>query len=178
MPDLKWLQPGVSRVLLEAKSGRGFLQHYSPLFKLDLCLQTFFASLRSKRRLTLANEANDKLALKVAEQIEGPLSQYDKLRKFHIYSGDGHWHGASPHEERKDGKKWAAGLFYLLNLRSHALTHMKNADQVERKHEHNMLALKRTGWKELRKHADARTGEKVLIARDSACTDFAFLGRM
>ena len=174
LPDLKWLQLGISRVLLDAKSGRGFLQQYSPFFKLDLCLQTFFASLRSKRRLSLATEANDKLARKVADQIEDPLAQYDELRKFHIYAGDGHWHGASPHEARKDGKKWSAGHFYLLNLRSHALTHMKSADQVDRKHEHDMRALKRAGWKELRKHAHARTGEKVLIAWDSACTDFAF----
>ncbi|MBT5928128.1 MAG: hypothetical protein HOH33_16090 [Verrucomicrobia bacterium] len=104
---MKWLQLGISRVLLEAKSGRGFLQHYSPFFKLDLCLQTFFASLRSNRRLTLATEANDKLALKVGEQIEDPLTQYDEFRKFHIYAGDGHWHGASPHEKRKGGKKWS-----------------------------------------------------------------------
>jgi hypothetical protein len=69
----------------------------------------------SKRRLSLATEANDKLARKVADQIEDPLAQYDELRKFHIYAGDGHWHGASPHEARKDGKKWSAGHFYLLN---------------------------------------------------------------
>ena len=159
LPDLKWLQLGVSRVLLDAKSGRGFLQQYSPFFKLDLCLQTFFASLRSKRRLALASEANDKLALKVANQIEDPLAQYGELRKFQVYAGDGHWHGASPHEEPKDGKKWAAGHFYLLNLRSHALTHMQSADQVHRKHEHDMRALKRTGWEDLRKNAHARTGE-------------------
>jgi len=51
---------------------------------------------------------------------------------------------------------------------------MKSADQVDRKHEHDMRALKRAGWKELRKHAHARTGEKLLIAWDSACIDFAF----
>jgi hypothetical protein len=37
-----------------------------------------------------------------------------------------------------------------------------------------MRALKRTDWKELRKHAHARTGEKVLIAWDSACIDYDF----
>ena len=174
LPDLKWLQLGISRVLLDAKSGRGFLQQYSPFFNMDLCLQTFFASLKSKRRLALATEANDKLALQVAEKTEDPLAQFEELRKFNIYAGDGHWHGASVHEARKDGKKWAAGHFYMLNLRSHALTQLQCADQVHRKHEHDMRALKRTDWKELRKHAHARTGEKVLIAWDSACIDYDF----
>ena len=172
LPDLKWLQLGISRVLLDAKSGRGFLQQYSPWFKLKLCLQTFFASLKSKRRLALASEANDKLALKVAGKIVDPLAQFEELRKFHVYAGDGHWHGASAHDERKDGRKWAAGHFYTLNMRSHALTHLEGADQEGRKHEHDMRALKRAGWKGLRRNA--RIGEKVLIAWDSASIDFGF----
>jgi hypothetical protein len=123
LPDLKWLQLGISRVLLDAKSGRGFLQQYSPFFNMDLCLQTFFASLKSKRRLTLATEANDKLArFRLPEKSKILWHSLRNFAKFHIYAGDGHWHGASVHEARKDGKKWAAGHFYMLNLRSHALT--------------------------------------------------------
>jgi hypothetical protein len=172
LPDLKWLQLGISRVLLDTKSGRGFLQQYSPFFDMDLCLQTFFASLKNKRRLTLATEANVKLALQVAGKIVDPLAQFEELHKFHIYAGDGHWYSASIHDARKDGKKWAAGHFYMLNLHSHALTHLQSADQVHRKHEHDMRTLKRAGWKGLRRNA--RIGEKVFNVWDSASIDFGF----
>jgi hypothetical protein len=62
------------------------------------------------------------------------------------------------------------GHFYTLNMRRHGMKHLEMADEMERKHEHDMRALKRQSIQELRQKAPK--GQKVLYAWDSACLDY------
>ena len=98
------------------------------------------------------------------------VKPFEALKKFDIYAGDGHWHRSASHDQRKDGKKWAVGHFYSLDLPSHAMGHLEMADEIHRNHEHDMRALKRQSLEALRQNAPK--GRKVLYTWDSASIDF------
>jgi len=73
-----------------------------------------------------------------------PLKDYSELDGYDIYAGDGHYHSASVHDIKTDGKKYPTLHFYSLDLRTHGLNHMTVADTKDnRKTEHDMRALKR-----------------------------------
>lgn len=161
---------GVCRTLMETTSGRGFLQQYGAFFKSLPSCGHLFESLKSERRLNLCQEINEALCKRVSDTLPDPLAIFDELKKWDIYAGDGHWHGAAAHDKAKDGRKWAVGHFYTLNMRSHAMNHLAMADEVERKHEHDMRALKRQSIQALRQNAPK--GRKALYVWDSACLDY------
>jgi len=164
------MEMGVCRTLMETTSGRGFLQQYGSFFKSPPSCGHFFEALKSERRLNLCQELNEALCQRVTDTLADPLAAFEALKQWDIYAGDGHWHGAAAHDKAKDGRKWAVGHFYTLNMRSHAMNHLEMADEVQRKHEHDMRALKRQSIGALRQNA--RKGRKVLYAWDSACLDY------
>ena len=171
LSDSQWAEMGTCRSLLEVKSGRGFLQQYGIMFENEIDTGHFFATLKSKRRLNFCQELNKLLCHRMTQEIPDCLSEFEELKGFDVYAGDGHWHSAASHDKRKDDKKWPVGHFYTLDLRTHAIRHLEMADEVERKHEHDMRALKRQSINDLRQ--DAPIGRKVLYVWDSACLDFA-----
>lgn len=170
LSDSQWIEMGVCRSLMDVTTGRGFLQQYNPLFQNPITYTHFFKSLKSSRRLRLCDEFNQRLCQQIQRVLPDPLAPFKELNQFDIYAGDGHWHGAAAHDKLKDGRKWAVGHFYTLNLRNHAINHLEMADEVERKHEHDMRALKRQSIKALRQGAPK--GRKVIYAWDSACLDY------
>jgi hypothetical protein len=170
LPDARWIELGVCRSLLDPMSGRGFLQQYSPFFETMPSTGLFFEALKSRRRLGLCQELGALLCDKLRSTLPDPLAAFEELKNFDVHAGDGHWHGAAAHDPRRDGRKWPVGHLYTLNLRCHAMNHMEMADEEDRKHEHDMRALKRQSLEALRQGAPK--GRKVLIAWDSACIDF------
>lgn len=171
LSDEQWVQMGICRSILDPVTGRGFLQQYSPYFEQMPSRGLFFETLKSSRRLEYCAELNTKLCEKMGRRLPDPLADFPELKNFDVYGGDGHWHGAAVHDEAKDGRKWAVGHFYTLDMRSHAMKHLEMADEVDRKHEHDMRALKRQSIQSLRQNAPK--GRKVLYAWDSACLDYA-----
>lgn len=90
------------------------------------------------------------------------MKQYPCLDDYDIYAGDGHYHAAAVHDRAKDGKKYPVQHFYTLDLRTHALNHLTQADvSGNRKKEHDMRALKRMEINKLRNNAP--TGRKVIF---------------
>lgn len=171
LSDAQWIQMGICRSILDPVTGRGFLQQFNPFFQKAPSLGLFFETLKSSRRLKFCAEINTKLCDIINQELPDPLAHFQELKNFDVYAGDGHWHGAAAHDPTKDGRKWAVGHFYTLNLRSHAMKHLEMADEVHRKHEHDMRALKRQSIQSLRQGAS--TGRKVVYAWDSACLDYA-----
>jgi hypothetical protein len=121
------------------------------------------------------------------------LAQHASLNDFDIYAGDGHFIAAACHDlptprgksptksipapstqpaptPRIPTTQYATGHLYTLDLRSHAMSHLTVADQIERKKEHEMRALKRQTADTLRQGAP--TGRKVLYVWDRAGIDF------
>lgn len=171
LPDEDWLALGVLRVLFDVPSGRGFVQQVGPSLPACPDFNQFFATLRSKRRLKVCQEAASLLKASLKARLPDDLAGVEELAGFDVYAADGHWHGAAAHDNPPfpDSAKSACGHFYALDLRRGLLHHITAADQVEREHEHDMRALKRQSLDHLR--LGAPKGRKVLQVYDKAGID-------
>jgi hypothetical protein len=195
LSDVDWLQFGVRRCLELCQSGRDFLQGLADVSGLHVGLSTFFESLKSKRRHALSREMNTALLRQLQTQTEDPLACYDptgSLDGFDLYAGDGHFHSAACHDPRMPRKpsprsvpvlgsstepsrlqettKYPVGHLYCLNLRTQGLSHLCLLDQITRKKEHDLRALKALSADILRQ--GAAKGRKVLLVWDRAAIDF------
>ena len=187
LPDELWLEAGIRRCLGLFQSGRDFLQDLADRHDTEILRTTFFESLKSKRRLALLSEILAQIQAHMRRNLPDPFAAFECLEDFDIYAGDGHFIDAASHDKaaprKKPGKsealgrtatftatKYATGHIYSLCLRSHCMTHLTVSDQVERKKEHDMRALKRQDVLTLRQ--DAAKGRKVLYVWDRAGIDF------
>jgi hypothetical protein len=163
-------------------SGRGFLQNLTSQGNQAPSYTHFFETLKSTRRLKLCEEVNERVVASGTHRIPDALAAFDELDDFVIRAGDGHWHSAASHDPRKvssileDGtkvlKKYPVGHLYTLDLRTHFMRHLTTADQTERRKEHDMRGLKRSGAQALRQ--GVAKGRKLLMVWDSAAIDFGF----
>jgi hypothetical protein len=173
LSDVQWMQMGVTRVLKECRSGRGFLQDWamSQPEEASVDVSLFFETLKSSRRLALIEDTNTMVARSMPSHPDGLIDGLEELAKFDIFAGDGHYHSTSTHEPLIQGKRRAVGHFYTLNLRTHGLTHLAAADHQDglKKAEHDMHVLKRMSRAALRQ--GAAKGRKVLYVWDCAGID-------
>ena len=173
LTDHEWIKTGLLRVLSQEPSGRAFLQKLSDSGGSEIKRSLFFETLKSKRRLKMCSDVSlslyERTRLKHLES--DPFSQLADLHEYDIHAGDGHYHEAAVHDERKDGKRYPTQHFYSVDLRSHALRHLTLADTSgSRKREHDTRALKRLDIVTLRQGAPK--GRKVLYIWDRAGIDF------
>jgi hypothetical protein len=182
LSDAAWIKLGVGRVIEGSVSGRGFLQNLTSQGSEVPSYTHFFETLKSGRRLRLCGELNERVVCSMASRIPDALAGFHELENFDIRAGDGHWHSAASHDPRKvssiqeDGtkvlKKYPVGHLYTLDLRTHLMRHLTTADQVERRKEHDIRGLKRSGAHALRQ--GVAKGRKLLMVWDSAAIDFGF----
>ena len=187
LPDALWLEAGIRRCLSLFQSGRDFLQDFADHHEVEILRTTFFESLKSKRRLALLSEVLAQTQVEMRGSLPDPFAAFKCLNDFDLYAGDGHFIAAASHDKAKPRKspaqdenlgraaaftatKYATGHLYTLCLRSHCMTHLTVSDQVERKKEHDMRALKRQLLFVLRQ--GAAKGRKVLYVWDRAGIDF------
>ena len=171
LSDWDWIVGGVMRVVSEQKTGRGFLQSLEASGRKHPQLSHYFETLKSSRRLQLCQEVSKKVALAMTRQRADALESFPCLKGYEVYAGDGHFHKAACHDARKGTKeiKYATGHLLTLNLRTHALNHLKVGDVLAKK-EHDMKGLKSLSAEDLRHQAPK--GTKVLIIWDRAGIDF------
>jgi len=165
--DKQWLKVGVMRTLSNESTGRGFLQSVFDSLSISIKRNHYFEALKSERRLRFCQKISALLFdyLKQMYCETDPFSKLSSLDGYDIYAGDGHYQAASAHDPKKDGKKYPVQHFYALDLRTHALKYLIDADMSgDRKKEHDMRALKRLGIDELRQNASK--GRKVIYSWD------------
>ena len=109
------------------------------------------------------------MARALQETLPDELAVFPQLNNFDIYAGDGHWHKAASHDPILDGKIYATGHFYALDLRRRTLSRLATAHG---KKEHDMHVLKRLS-KEMLRHC-APKGRQVIYVWDKAGIDFLF----
>lgn len=187
LPDDLWLEAGIRRCLGLFQSGRHFLQDLGDRHHTDILKTTFFESLRSERRLTLLDEVLAHSQTHMRQLLPDPFAAFKCLDDFDTYAGDGHFIAAASHDKAEPRKspskdinqdrtaaftatKYATGHLYSICLRSHSMTHLTVSDQVKRKKEHDMRALKRQAILSLRQAAPK--GRKILYVWDRAGIDF------
>lgn len=186
LDDSIWLEAGVRRCLELVQSGRDFLQYLADTHDTSIRVSTFFESLKSKRRGCLLDEVLNLVRGRMKRVMPDPFAGFKCLDDFDLYAGDGHFVGAACHDKavprkgaapeakagtsRQATTKYATGHIYTLDLRTHAMSHLAVADQITRKKEHEMRALKRQTIASLRQGADK--GRKALYVWDRAGIDF------
>jgi hypothetical protein len=188
LDDATWMEAGVRRCLGIFQSGRDFLQQLADLHDTPIGVTTFFQSLKSKRRLRLLDELLVQSRHRMRRDMPDAFTRHACLDDFDLFAGDGHFIAAASHDlpvprgescakstrtaptTRVATTKYATGHLYTLDLRSHAMSHLTVADQIERKKEHEMRALKRQTAAALRQGAPK--GRKVLYVWDRAGIDF------
>jgi hypothetical protein len=173
LPDQKWIETGLLRVMSQEPSGRAFLQKLFDSGKSVITLSHFFETLKSNRRLKLCRDVGLSLyeKTKIANRQSDPFAQFTALGEYDIYAGDGHYHAAAVHDVRKSGKKYPTQHFYSVDLRTHALSQLTLADTSgNRKREYDTRALKRLDKETLRQSAPK--GRKVIYVWDKAGIDF------
>ena len=182
LSDERWIELGVSRVIEAPESGRGFLQNLVSQGQRSPSYTHFFETLKSKRRLNLCDDLNDRVIEEKTRSLNDALSGFKELNGFDVRAGDGHWHSAASHDPvrfsslKDDGttvsRKYPVGHLYTLDLRTHLMRHLITADQENRRKEHDMRGLKRAGAEGLRK--GIAKGRKLLMVWDSAAIDFGY----
>ena len=176
IPDEDYLAAGILRCLSSSRTGRDFLQNHGDFGALDISVDHFFKAIQSKRRLKNLASINDGLARLMRLSADDPFASISELNGFAIYAGDGHYHSAAVHDPKRldrsgTMRKEAAGHFFLLDLRTHFLSHLTGTDQSgTRKREHDMHAMKRLPVDALR--GGQPKGTKVILAWDKAGIDF------
>lgn len=175
LSDSRWLELGITRVLGDHCSGRSFLQQALGLGREIPTCQHFFESLKSKRRLRLCRDASARLFQHAGSLLPDPLDGIPDLGNFEVLAGDGHWIEHASHDPLKRSNKgeetyYPVGHFYLLDLRRHTLRHLALCDQVNRRKEHDMRAIKRSGAAGIREGIPI--GKKTILVWDPAGIDF------
>lgn len=176
LTDQGWLQSGIGRCLESVMSGREWVQKFPYLFSAPLSVSGFFSALKSGRRYGLLKEAAGVLCAqtdRTAPIQSDPFGSIPELTGFAIYAADGHYHCASAHETPIEGKRYAVGHFYAMNLRTQSVRHLDVARPLEqgKKKEHDISVLKRLTANALR--MGEPTGRKVLLAYDPAVIDIS-----
>jgi len=161
--DAQWIQIGLTRIINDPTTGRGFLQQVAALLSSPPKHSNFFETLKSERRLGMVVDVDAKVASMLAAQG----TEHPHLANYAIYAGDGHWHAAACHDAPIDDRRWAVGHLYAMDFRTHALRHL---DLTDGKREHDMSVIKRLGSKGMRLGEAA--GRKVLWVWDRAVIDF------
>ena len=138
LTDSLWLEAGIRRCLGLFQSGRDFLQDLSERHNTEILLTTFFASLKSQRRLALLTDILAQLQAHMRRAMPDPFASFKCLDDFDIYAGDGHFIAAASHDKaasrrrppqnKPDSRtaaftatKYATGHLYSLDLRSHGI---------------------------------------------------------
>ena len=171
IPDILFLEMGIKRVMSYNASGRSFVQTMIDKFSLNkLTVDNFFKALSSARRMELTKEINENI-IKDYNPIDehNPFRGKQELDKYALYGLDGHFHKHPSHEKHANGKQYATGHIYGINLRSRCVQHL-DVLRPENKKEHEIHALKRLGSDILR--MGEPTGRKVIMVYDRAIIDF------
>lgn len=176
--DFDFLEMGVLRCLSESTTGRDFIQRHGDHERLDVKVDHFFKALKSGRRIDNLKSVNTLIECFFKERIADPYASIPELDGFAMYAGDGHYHKGAVHDAKRVSeqgveRKPATGHFFMVNMRTHYMSHLCTADvSGERKGEHDMHAIKKSAFEELR--GGEPKGTRVLLVWDKAGIDFEF----
>ena len=121
--DVEFIRQGIVRCISPVNSGRHFLQMIDEVLDDKITLSTYFNALKSPRRTKMlkALDAQSYLINDKAMTDQGIdyLKGYPELDDYTIEAADGHFFDHACHTPKgANGKAYAAGSIYALNLRN------------------------------------------------------------
>lgn len=139
--DTDFVQMGLLRCITSVDSGRHFIQNAEELHNASCAHSTYFNSLHSQRRKEMLKDvsmASYRLLCKEAEEMGiDYLSDYSELDGYEVEAADGHFITYASHTPKnQDGRLFAAGFVYAMNLRNGFLNPVcKVTNGTNKKHE-------------------------------------------
>jgi len=175
LEDIDFIRLGILRCISTVDSGRHFLQSTEEIQGERLPLSTYFKSLKSVRRTNML-EALERQSYQLhcdtlVSQDVDYLKSFPELDDYTVEAADGHFiHHACHTAKGPNGKVYAAGFIYALNLRNGLLNPLCPVTNGTRRHQEIPV---------LRHHIEQRnetkaTSEKHLYVYDKAVTDYSW----
>ena len=173
MNDIDFIRLGLFRCISAVDSGRHFIQTTEALHGELLPHSTYFKSLKSSRRTRML-EAIEQQSYKIhcahlATAGIDYLKPFSELDEYTVEAADGHFIDHACHTPKgANGKVYAAGFIYAMNLRNGLLRSLCCITNGTKRH-HELPVL--------RNHIDHQNSqcgqsEKNLYVYDKAVTDF------
>lgn len=175
MNDIDFIRIGLLRCITRVNSGRDFLYATKDIHDEIIPLSTYFNSLKSVRRMHML-EAVEMQSYKLhCEKLASHdidyLKHFPELNEYTVEAADGHFIDHACHTPKgENGKVYAAGFIYAMNLRNGLLRPLCCVTNGTQRH-HEIPVL--------RSHIEAQKREtnrpnKHLYVYDKAVTDYAW----
>ena len=175
LSDKDFIRLGLLRGISPVDSGRHFLQLNEEVYG-EICPHsTYFKALKSSRRMEML-KATEKQSYEIHCEsmiLEGVdyLKQFEELNDYTVYAADGHYVDHAYHTPKdSNGKVYAAGFIYAMNLRNGLLKPLSCVTNGTIKHQEIPV---------LRQYVDQENrgknkSVKDLYVYDKAATDYAW----
>ena len=178
MNDADFIRLGVMRCITTPSSGRHFLQNTDEIHNEAIPLSTYFNSLKSARRRKLLEAVECQSYLLHANTLEQHgvdyLAQFTELKEYTVEAADGHFIDHACHTEKSEnGKVYAAGFIYALNLKNGLLRALCCVTNGTKRNQ-EIPALRDYIEAQNKSKTDQR---KHLYVYDKAVTDYAWWGK-
>lgn len=175
LSDTDFVRLGVLRAISVVDSGRHFLQNNKDLYCDLIAHSTYFKSLKSTRRTKMLEAVEiQSYALQckqLASQDIDYLRQFPELNDYRVEAADGHFIDHAYHTRKGDnGKVYAAGFIYAMNLRNGLLRSLCCITNGTQRHQ-EIPVLRR--YIEQQNHS-LNQPEKHLTVYDKAVMDTAW----
>ena len=123
MNDIDFVRFGLMRCISAVNSGHHFLQTADNVYDEQIPLSTYFNSLKSPRRRQMVEAIEEQSYQLHSKTLEESgidyLKQFPELKQYTVEAADGHFIDHAYHTKKSpNGKVYAAGFIYALNLRN------------------------------------------------------------
>ena len=175
LDDVDFIRLGILRCISSVDSGRHFLQTTDEVYDEQYPLSTYFKSLKSPRRASMLEAVEQQSYALYSENLSSHgidyLKSFPELNNYTVLAADGHFIDHACHTEKgSNGKVYAAGFIYTLNLRNGLLRPFSLiTNGTRRYHEIPVLRDQLN-----RQNKTKNRAEKCLYVYDKAVTDYAF----
>ena len=175
LSDIDFIHLGILRCISPVDSGRHFLQTADEIHDHQRPLSTYFKSLKSPRRVTMLEAVEQQSYDLYSETLSSHridyLKSFPELNGYTVLAADGHFIDHACHTEKgSNGKVYAAGFIYTLNLRNGLLRPFSLITNGTRRHQE--IPVLRDQLK--RENRTKSSTEKCLYVYDKAVTDYPF----
>jgi len=175
LKDIDFIHLGLLRCISQVDSGRHFLQTAEEVYGERVPHSTYFKSLNSPRRSSMLEavelQSYERHCATLSSHGIDYLTSFPELNEYTVLAADGHFIDHACHTEKgKNGKVYAAGFIYSLNLRNGLLRPFCLITNGTRRHQ-EIPVLRDQLEKQNR---TKNPSQKCLYVYDKAVTDYIF----
>jgi hypothetical protein len=175
LKDIDFIHLGLLRCISQVDSGRHFLQTAEEVYGEQVPLSTYFKSLKSPRRTSMLEavelQSYERHCATLSSQGIDYLASFPELNEYTVLAADGHFIDHACHTEKgKNGKVYAAGFIYSLNLRNGLLRPFCLVTNGTQRHQE--IPVLRDQLK--KQNRTKNSSRKDLYVYDKAVTDYIF----